>query len=178
MSAATKGARNRAQHRLRWVRDIATTCPGSSRYQRPTSPGSTCHADPTMLSDDEIEQAAEDARRYWRMGDGPIANMILLLENQGAVVARDLLGADTLDGLSQFLPRMAARTYSSGRTRAPRRGGVSTPRMSWAICSFTPTSHVGPWTAQRSIRRSRSKLIASRGPFYSPLHHSGMTCSE
>src|SRR5262249_12604606 len=47
--------------------------------------------------------AAEDARRYWRMGDGPIANMVLLLENQGAVVARDRLGADSLDGLSQVV---------------------------------------------------------------------------
>jgi hypothetical protein len=61
--------------------------------------------DPMLLSDDEIEQAADDARRYWRMGDGPIANMILLLENQGAIVARDRLGADTLDGLSQLVSR-------------------------------------------------------------------------
>lgn len=35
------------------------------------------------------------------MGDGPIANMILLLENHGAIVGRDRLGADTLDGVSQ-----------------------------------------------------------------------------
>lgn len=104
MSTATKGARNRAQHRLRWVRDIAAYVSGFVALPDANFPGLDLPADPMLLSDDEIEQAAEDARRYWRMGDGPIANMILLLENQGAVVARDLLGADTLDGLSQFPP--------------------------------------------------------------------------
>ncbi len=103
MSAATKGARNRARHRLRWLQDIVTYASDFVALPDSNFPDLDLPADPIMLSDTEIEQAAEDARRYWRMGDGPIANMILLLENQGAIVARDQLGADTLDGLSQFI---------------------------------------------------------------------------
>jgi Zn-dependent peptidase ImmA (M78 family) len=103
MSAATKGARNRARHRLRWLQDIVAYASDFVALPDSNFPDLDLPADPIMLSDIEIEQAAEDARRYWRMGDGPIANMILLLENQGAVVARDQLGADTLDGLSQFI---------------------------------------------------------------------------
>ena len=103
MSAATKGARNRARHRLRWLQDIVTYASDFVALPDSNFPDLDLDADPIMLSDTEIEQAAEDARRYWRMGDGPIANMILLLENQGAIVARDQLGADTLDGLSQFI---------------------------------------------------------------------------
>ena len=59
--------------------------------------------DPIELSDDEIDEAAAEVRRFWNMGDGPIANMVLLLENQGAVIARDKLSAETLDGLSEFV---------------------------------------------------------------------------
>jgi Zn-dependent peptidase ImmA (M78 family) len=103
MSAATKGARNRARHRLRWLQDIVAYASDFVALPDSNFPDLQVPADPIMLADIEIEQAAEDARRYWRMGDGPIANMILLLENQGAIVARDQLGADTLDGLSQFI---------------------------------------------------------------------------
>jgi Zn-dependent peptidase ImmA (M78 family) len=104
MSSATKGARNRAQHRLMWLRDIVDYLSEFVALPDANFPDLGLPGDPMLLSDDEIELAAEDARRYWRMGDGPIANMILLLENQGAVVARDRLDADTLDGLSQFSP--------------------------------------------------------------------------
>jgi Zn-dependent peptidase ImmA (M78 family)/DNA-binding XRE family transcriptional regulator len=111
MSAATKSARNRARHRLRWLQDIVRYASDFVALPDSNFPDLGLSADPIMLSDAEIEQAAEDARRYWRMGDGPIANMILLLENQGAIVARDQLGADTLDGLSQFITEDNKRPY-------------------------------------------------------------------
>ena len=46
---------------------------------RPTDPRST---------PDEIEQAAADLRRYWRLGDGPLQSVISLLESKGTVVVR------------------------------------------------------------------------------------------
>jgi Zn-dependent peptidase ImmA (M78 family)/DNA-binding XRE family transcriptional regulator len=104
MSTATKAARSRAHHRLQWLQDIVGYLSEFVALPDVNFPELDLPRDPMLLSDDEIEQAAEDSRRYWRMSDGPIANMILLLENQGAVVARDLLGADTLDGLSQLAP--------------------------------------------------------------------------
>jgi Zn-dependent peptidase ImmA (M78 family) len=104
MSTATKAARSRAHHRLTWLQDIGDYLSEFVALPDANFPDLDLPTDPMLLSNDEIEQAAEDARRYWRMWDGPIANMILLLENLGAVVARDQLGADTLDGLSQFAP--------------------------------------------------------------------------
>jgi Zn-dependent peptidase ImmA (M78 family)/DNA-binding XRE family transcriptional regulator len=101
MSTATKTARNRAAWRFQWLQDIAEYVTDFVALPEASFPHLDLSHDPMLLSDYDIEQAAEDARRYWRMGDGPIANMVLLLENQGAVVARDRLGADTLDGLSQ-----------------------------------------------------------------------------
>jgi Zn-dependent peptidase ImmA (M78 family)/DNA-binding XRE family transcriptional regulator len=101
MSTATKGARNRAQHRFAWLQDIVDYLTEFVALPEVNFPTFELPSDPMLLSDSEIEQAAEETRRYWRMGDGPIANMVLLLENQGAIIARDRLGADTLDGLSQ-----------------------------------------------------------------------------
>jgi Zn-dependent peptidase ImmA (M78 family)/transcriptional regulator with XRE-family HTH domain len=103
MSSATKGARARAERRFEWLQDIVryltefVTFPDSN-FPRLDIPG-----DPLLLSDAEIEDAADEVRRYWGMHDGPIANMVLLLENQGAIVARDNLGADALDSLSEFV---------------------------------------------------------------------------
>jgi Zn-dependent peptidase ImmA (M78 family)/transcriptional regulator with XRE-family HTH domain len=105
MSTATKAARNRAEHRSKWLQDIVAYLSDFVALPDVNFPDLDLPDDPMLLSDDEIELAAEDARRYWHMGDGPIANMVLLLENQGAIVARDRLGADTLDGLSQLVSR-------------------------------------------------------------------------
>lgn len=35
----------------------------------------------------EIEEAAEEARRQWRLGTGPVSNMVRVVENAGAVVS-------------------------------------------------------------------------------------------
>jgi Zn-dependent peptidase ImmA (M78 family)/transcriptional regulator with XRE-family HTH domain len=55
---------------------------------------------------EEIEQAAEAARRHWKLGsDGPIVNMMRVVENAGAVVTcfKDL--SDRVDALSMDRPR-------------------------------------------------------------------------
>lgn len=104
MSTTTKGARNRAQHRSTWLRDIVDYLADFVELPEVNFPELDVPDDPILLSDNEIEQAADDVRAYWRMGNGPIANMVLLLENQGAILARDRLGADSLDGLSYLAP--------------------------------------------------------------------------
>lgn len=103
MASATKSARRRAERRFAWFHDIVDYV--SEFVELPTSnlPALNLAADPLLLSDAEIEEAAEEVRRLWRMGEGPIANMVLLLENQGVFVARDRLGAEKLDGLSTFV---------------------------------------------------------------------------
>jgi Zn-dependent peptidase ImmA (M78 family) len=103
MSAATKGARARAETRHKWLREIVAYL--SEFVQLPASnfPDLRLPSDPLLISDDEIEGAAEKVRHSWGLRDGPIANMVLLLENQGAIMARDHLGAETLDGLSEFV---------------------------------------------------------------------------
>jgi Zn-dependent peptidase ImmA (M78 family)/DNA-binding XRE family transcriptional regulator len=51
-------------------------------------------------SDDEIEQIATECRRLWGLADGPIANMVALLESKGFVVVRSEFGVSDADAFS------------------------------------------------------------------------------
>lgn len=110
MSSTTKTARSRAEQRFAWLRDMVHYLSTFVSLPESNVPALSLPADPLLLSDDDIEDAADVVRRYWRLGEAPIANMVLLLENQGAIIARDLLGADTLDSLSEFVEH-DARPY-------------------------------------------------------------------
>jgi Zn-dependent peptidase ImmA (M78 family)/transcriptional regulator with XRE-family HTH domain len=106
MSAATKTARTRAEWRLRWLEEITEHLGVSVDFPAVNLPEFDVPADPSLLGFDDIEHLAAEARKFWRMTpDGPIGNMVSLLENQGAVVARDRLGAVTLDSLSTLTDR-------------------------------------------------------------------------
>ncbi|MEM8758010.1 MAG: ImmA/IrrE family metallo-endopeptidase [Planctomycetota bacterium] len=58
--------------------------------------------DPTAIDFQSIEQIAQDTRRAFGIGDGPIPDLVLLLENHGVVVARQDLLAATLDAFSNW----------------------------------------------------------------------------
>jgi len=48
----------------------------------------------------EIEDAAIACRRHWGLGDGPIANVVALLESKGVVIARSEFGNETVSAFS------------------------------------------------------------------------------
>ncbi|HEY3373530.1 MAG TPA: ImmA/IrrE family metallo-endopeptidase [Candidatus Aquicultor sp.] len=89
---------------MKWLIDIAMHIGQFISSPAANLPDLGLPTDPLLISDDDIENAAQDARRYWGMGDSPIGNMILLLENQGVFTARLELGAESLDSLSMLDP--------------------------------------------------------------------------
>jgi Zn-dependent peptidase ImmA (M78 family)/transcriptional regulator with XRE-family HTH domain len=101
MSSATKASRARAERRFVWLRDIEDYLSDYVAFPDLNIPDLDLPSDPLLLSDAEIDDAANRVRVHWGMRNGPIANMIALLENQGAIVARDRLNAEALDGLSE-----------------------------------------------------------------------------
>jgi len=105
MSSATKRARSRAEWKFQWLQDIVSYLSEFVAFPEPNFPVLGLPSDPLLLSDDEIELAAQEARRHWGMGAAPIGNVVTLLENQGAILARQKLGAESLDGLSAFVAR-------------------------------------------------------------------------
>lgn len=104
MRAATKSARRRAEQRYAWLLEIVFYLRAHVEFPAPRLPQLEIPADPMGLSLDRIEELAMEARRFYGVGDAPIPNMISLLENSGAIVCRDELGADTLDAFSELDP--------------------------------------------------------------------------
>jgi Zn-dependent peptidase ImmA (M78 family)/DNA-binding XRE family transcriptional regulator len=106
MSAATKSARMRAEFRQHWLEDLTQHLSYYVDFPSVRLPDFELPDDPQLISYDDIEALAADTRDFWAMApDGPIGNMVRLLENQGAVVARDRLGDAALDSLSTYSDR-------------------------------------------------------------------------
>lgn len=55
------------------------------------------------FTQEEVEGIATATRRFWGLGDGPIANMIALLETNGVVVSRLEMGSERVDAFSCWI---------------------------------------------------------------------------
>jgi len=107
LASATKVARRRCGRKLAWIQEVV-------RYLR-------CHlvlptsripdfgiSNPGVLSPKDIDAFAAYTREAWGLGVGPIADLALLLENNGAIVSRIPLAADGLDAFSRWSGRDGA----------------------------------------------------------------------
>ncbi len=103
MSSATKAARLRGERRYEWLSKIIVSYLREFvDFPRVNLPCFELSVEPKNLPESEIEAIALNVRRFWGLGDGPISNVILLLENNGALVTRIELGASTLDAFSAW----------------------------------------------------------------------------
>jgi len=104
LSSATKSARKRSQIRFKWFRNKIV--PYVSKFiELPTVnfPNFNLPIFPEELSTEKIEETAIKMRRFWGLGNGPISNLVWLLENNGVIVARHHLKATALDAFSQWV---------------------------------------------------------------------------
>lgn len=102
MSAATKAARVRMEHRHEWLADIVDYLRDFVELPPINFPQFDLPENPRMLSGNDIEFLAAETRKFWGMGEGPVGNLVWLLENNGTVVARGDMGAHTLDAFSDW----------------------------------------------------------------------------
>jgi Zn-dependent peptidase ImmA (M78 family)/transcriptional regulator with XRE-family HTH domain len=102
LASATKSSRLRAQRRYRWLREVANYLRGYVRLPTAEFPPCAFGADPRSISEAEIENAAQAARRFWGLQDHSISNMVWLVENHGGLVGRIGMGGEKLDAFSQW----------------------------------------------------------------------------
>lgn len=102
LSTATKSARCRAERRFSWMKEIVQFLREHVSFPKVSLPDFDAPLDPRDLTSRDIETLAIKTRRHWKLGDGPISNVTWLLENNGIVMARHELGADSLDAFSQW----------------------------------------------------------------------------
>lgn len=100
LSSATKKARTRAEHRLEWLMDIVRYMDELVELPPVALPDFHIRKNPLDVSDQDVEALASEAREFWGMGEGPVANVTRLLENHGVILTLDNLDADALDSLS------------------------------------------------------------------------------
>jgi Zn-dependent peptidase ImmA (M78 family)/transcriptional regulator with XRE-family HTH domain len=102
--AATKSSRAVAERKMNWAKSIA------DEYLRQYLELPTLHiptreelgvpADPKSLTDHYIEEIALLLRHYWESGTLPIADLTLLLENNGILITYGDLESAKLDAFS------------------------------------------------------------------------------
>lgn len=102
MSAATKQQRNAAEQKFFWVKDINRYLNEFIEFPNVNLPKIHTPCSPELISNDFIEEAAEQLREYWQLSDAPIDNLTRVLENNGFIVTFFDLEAKTLDAFSQL----------------------------------------------------------------------------
>lgn len=101
-AAAARLDRLRAERKYEWLVGVMDYVSSLVSLPPAKFPSPQVPADPRELDDTLIESLATDCRRFWSLGDGPISNVVLLLENNGAVVVRTAMGSDALDAYSHW----------------------------------------------------------------------------
>jgi Zn-dependent peptidase ImmA (M78 family)/DNA-binding XRE family transcriptional regulator len=100
MAATTKTARTKAQVRHTWMREVVNYLREYVEFPPVQFPPAAFPNDPNMLSMEDAERAAAELRSFWKLGEGPIVNLVRTMENNGAMILRHPLDAETLDALS------------------------------------------------------------------------------
>ncbi|MCH4575285.1 helix-turn-helix domain-containing protein [Achromobacter xylosoxidans] len=99
--SATKTAQSIAQVRLMWLNEISLELQQFVDWPVVNIP-TLEESNHLNISDEEIEQAAANCRKEWKLGLGPISDMTLALENVGVICVREELGYAKMDGASQW----------------------------------------------------------------------------
>lgn len=85
--------------RMKWLAELLSFITESVLLPKNNLPDIS-YSSPAGYSKLEVEIAAEQTRRFWGLSDGPIANMVALLETHGVIVTRFSLGSEQIDAFS------------------------------------------------------------------------------
>lgn len=121
MSSAGVRQRRRASVYHQWLYDLTQFVCQYVEIPAPNFPVLSIPDDPRKLAMSDIDDLATSVRRHWKMGDGPISDLILLLENNGAIISRMDLDMESLDGLSAWYdtrPFIITSTHKESAARS------------------------------------------------------------
>lgn len=101
LASSTKIAREMAKVRLNWVTELTNILGQWVNWPQVNVPSIPEKAF-LKITDAEIEILASECRRVWKIGMGPISDVVLTLENAGVIFARDEIGYLKMDGVSHW----------------------------------------------------------------------------
>lgn len=106
LKSSTKGSRIAAERRFFWLKESFQYLEEFVEFPKSNLPEIEIPENPRDIGLEEIEEIAVRVRAHWNLGLRPVGNLVRLLEQQGVVVVRQLLGSNALDAFSQFLPEL------------------------------------------------------------------------
>ena len=95
-----KADRNKAERKYEWLKSITAYLRGFVRFPPPNLPSVDLPHKLHSIDSDLVEEAATQTRRHWGLGDGPISDVMLLLENNGVFVSKSVFDTLKMDGYS------------------------------------------------------------------------------
>lgn len=104
LSSLTKTERTKASIKMNWLARLLKLY---TDYLEITPPNLPVHLDVSnrylTISNEEIEEIALKTRRHFNLGDGPISNLTILLENNGLIVVEMPLNTKAEDAFSRWV---------------------------------------------------------------------------
>ncbi|MEK4452785.1 MULTISPECIES: XRE family transcriptional regulator [unclassified Paenibacillus] len=99
-SAATVKSKKVHSNKLKWIKEVSMYMEGLLAFPSINIPRYIERENFIPTDFDEIEQLAIKVRKMWGLGNGPISNIVLLLEKNGVVVARSPFSDYSVDACS------------------------------------------------------------------------------
>ncbi|MBN8714277.1 MAG: ImmA/IrrE family metallo-endopeptidase [Xanthomonadales bacterium] len=100
-ASALKSARALMSARHAWSKELAAEFGEFVEYPNVAFPERN-FLDPNEITNEEIELAASECRQLWKLGLGPIPDVVLAIENAGGIVVREVTGVARIEGLSSW----------------------------------------------------------------------------
>lgn len=95
---------NYQRAQMRWLQEISGTLEHYVDLPAVDLPDVLEGASYRQLRDEDVESIALRLRQHWRMGDGPCADVVSVLERVGFVIGSIEMGTAKLDGLCSWSP--------------------------------------------------------------------------
>ncbi len=99
--AQMKAERGLLNARINWLDEIAQELEQYVDFPKVALPSIPARK-LSEITNSDIESAAAACRSMWGLRDGPISDVLLLLENSGVIVAREETGTPRIEGLSAW----------------------------------------------------------------------------
>lgn len=90
------------QAQMRWLHELSSVLQHYVDFPAVDIPDVLDGASYKQLRDEDIERIALDLRRHWKIGEGPCADVVSLMERIGVVVSTIEMGTAKLDGLCSW----------------------------------------------------------------------------
>nr|WP_160003002.1 XRE family transcriptional regulator [Moraxella osloensis] len=101
-SSTTRGIRDYARIRLKWLREISSVFEEWVDFPDLNLPPPPSRLAALNLDDLEIEQYAYKLRKLWELSDRPIEDLTGIVESNGIIVTREPVGHEGMDGVSSW----------------------------------------------------------------------------